>query len=136
MRDMYAASGKPGLAYTVIRPGGLGDKPSVGPRKLHLSQGDVYSSEVTREDVALVTVAALIKGKATDNTTFELNQIEGIGKAMSTLPDLPAELIHSGSTSFDGLLDGLLTDAELKKKLPDVISDFRGVGVEPPEQLA
>jgi hypothetical protein len=80
-------------------------------------------------------VAALIKGKATDNTTFELNQVEGIGKTMGSLPDLPAELIHTGSSSFDALLDGLLTDAELKKKLPDVISDFRGVGVEPIEKL-
>lgn len=135
MRDMYAASGKPALAYTVVRPGGLSDKPSGGPAKLHLSQGDVYSSEVTREDVARVTVAALIKGKATDNSTFELNQVEGITKAMASLPDLPAELIHTGKPSFDALLDGLLTDAELKKKLPDVVSDFRGVGVEPIEKL-
>jgi hypothetical protein len=120
------------LAYTVIRPGGLADKPSAGPAKLHLSRGDVYSGEVTREDVALVTVATLIKGKDTDNTTFEVNQVEGIDKTMGSLPDLPAELSHTEISSFDTLLDGLLTDAELKKKLP---GDFRGDGVEPVEKL-
>jgi hypothetical protein len=134
MRDMYTASGKPALAYTVIRPGGLADKPSAGPAKLHVSQGDVYSSEITREDVALVTVAALLKGKATDNTTFELNQVEGIGKTEKGLPDLP-ELVHTGSSSFDGLLDGLLTDVDLKIKYPAAISEYRGAGVEPIEKL-
>ena len=103
MWDLYAASGKPALGHTVIRPDGLTLEPSVGPAKLHLSQGDVYSGEVTREDAALVAmaVAALVKGKATDFTTFELNQVKGIGKAMKELPDLPSELIHNGSSSFD-----------------------------------
>jgi uncharacterized protein YbjT (DUF2867 family) len=136
MRDLYAASGKAVLGYTIIRPGGLTLEPSVGPVNLHLSQGDVYSGEVAREDVALVAVAALVKGKATDCTTFELNQVKGIGKGMKELPDLPSELIHTGSSSFDGLLDGLLTDKELKKKIPDIISDFRGLGMEPIEKLA
>jgi hypothetical protein len=39
VRDLYAASGGPGLAYTIVRPGGLNDKPSVGPEKVHVSQG-------------------------------------------------------------------------------------------------
>jgi len=134
VRDLYKEAGKHG--YTVVRPGGLGDKSSVGPSKVHVSQGDVYSSEVTREDVALVTVAALLKGKATDDVTFELNQVEGLGKAMASLPDLPSELVHAGAPTFEGLLDGLLTDEQIKKKYPDLINDFRGSGIEPVSQLA
>mmetsp|Transcript_6178 Transcript_6178/g.15511 ORF Transcript_6178/g.15511 Transcript_6178/m.15511 type:complete len:209 (-) Transcript_6178:2047-2673(-) len=132
VRDLYAAKGGPGLAYSVIRPGGLNDKPSVGSSKVHVSQGDVYSSEISREDVALVTVATLLKGTDTDFTTFELNQVEGLGKAMKSLPDLPAELVHTGANSFDGLVDGLLSDRTIKEKYPDLInSDFRGEGIPP-----
>jgi uncharacterized protein YbjT (DUF2867 family) len=135
MRDLYASSGKPGLAYAVVRPGGLSDKASAGSSKVHVSQGDVYSSEVTREDVAQVTVAALLS-RAADNATFEVNQKEGLGKCMDTLPDLPPELVHAGSSSYAGLLDGLLSDAEMKKKYPALVNDFRGAGIEPVEQLA
>jgi hypothetical protein len=122
------------VAYTIIRPGGLNEKPSVGSKLVHVSQGDVYSSEVTREDVALVTVAALLKGKATDFTTFELNQVEGLTKAMNSLPDLPPELIHAGASSYDALLDGLLTDAQMKK-YADIVSDFGGDDIIPISQL-
>lgn len=40
LRDAYTAANKPGVAYTVIRPGGLSDGASVGPSKIHISQGD------------------------------------------------------------------------------------------------
>lgn len=135
VRDLYAARGGPGLAYSVIRPGGLNDKPSVGSSMVHVSQGDVYSSEISREDVALVTVAALLKGSGTDFTTFELNQVEGLGKAMKTLPDLSPELVHAGAKSYDDLLDGLLTDTAIKEKYPNIISDFRGDGIPSTELL-
>jgi NAD(P)H-binding len=135
VRDLYAARGGPGLAYSIVRPGGLNDKPSVGSSMVHVSQGDVYSSEIPREDVALVTVATLLKGQGTDFTTFELNQVEGLGKAMKTLPDLPSELVHAGAKSFDGLLDGLLTDKSIKQKYPEIISGFRGEGVPPIDKL-
>jgi NAD(P)H-binding len=136
MRDLYKDA-PPGVAYAVIRPGGLNEKPSVGPSKVHVSQGDVYSSEVTREDVALVSVATLLKGKATDFVTFELNQVEGLGKAQNDLPDLPSELVHAGAPSFDALLDGLLTDAQMQQKYPDIVnSAFRGSGIEPISKLA
>jgi hypothetical protein len=135
VRDLYAARGGPGLAYSVIRPGGLNDKPSAGSTNIHVSQGDVYSSEISREDVALVTVAALLKGSGTDFTTLELNQIEGLGKAMKTLPDLSPELVHAGAKSYNELLEGLLTDVAIKQKYPDIISDFRGDGVPPIETL-
>jgi hypothetical protein len=135
MRDLYAASADKNLAYTVIRPGGLTDKASAGPQKLHVSQGDVYAAEITREDVALVTVAALLN-KKTDFTSFELNQIEGLGKTDGKLPDLPAQLVHSGATSFDGLLDGLVTDDAMKKNYGSIVNDFKGSGIEPVEELA
>ncbi|KAL7566025.1 hypothetical protein ACA910_011044 [Epithemia clementina (nom. ined.)] len=126
VRDAYAAANKPGVSYTIIRPGGLSDGVSVGPGKVHLSQGDVYSSEIPRIDVAQVTVAALLKGPATDFTTFELNQQEGLQKALSTLPDLDSQLIHTGKASYDALLDGLLTDADMRQKYPDLMSGFKG----------
>ena len=130
MRDLYAASPNKSLAYTVVRPGGLSDKPSKGSAVVHVSQGDVYSSEVTREDVAQVSVAALLKGKSTDFTTFELNQVDGLIKAQSSLPDSPPQLVHAGAPTFEALLDGLFTDEEIKKKYPNLISEFRGDGIE------
>jgi len=69
MRELYAGQDK--CVYCILRPGGLSDAPAEGPTKLHLSQGDIYSAEIFREDVAEVAVAALLKGSATDNTTFE-----------------------------------------------------------------
>lgn len=136
VRDLYATKGGPGLSYAVVRPGGLNDKPSVGSNKVHVSQGDVYSSEISREDVALVTVATLLKGADTDFVTFELNQVEGLGKAMKSLPDLPAELVHAGASSFDGLVDGLLSDKVIKEKYPDLInSGFSGDGIPPIDTL-
>lgn len=134
VRDLYASANEPNLSYTVIRPGGLNDKPSAGSRKVHVSQGDIYSSEISRQDVSLVTVAALLSSAA-DNTTFELNQVEGLGKAEKRLPDLPTELVHAGAPSFDALLEGLVTDADMKKKYPDIVSDFTGNGIEPVSSL-
>eukprot|EP00980_Cylindrotheca_fusiformis_P008145 scaffold1727_cov133-Cylindrotheca_fusiformis.AAC.48 len=126
VRDIYNQSSKKGLAYTILRPGGLNGRPSKGPSRIHISQGDVYSSEISREDVALVAVSALLKGVATDFTTFELNQVSGLTKAIASLPDLPAELIHTGAPSYNDLLDGLFTDAELSRKYPDIVSNFDG----------
>lgn len=133
VRDLYDQAGRSG--YAIVRPGGLNDKASVGPGKIHISQGDVYNAEISRNDVALVTVAALLKGTATDGVTFELNQVEGLNKDIKTLPDLPPELVHVGGTSFDALLDGLYTDKVLKAKYPDLINDFRGEGLPPLSQL-
>lgn len=102
---------------------------------MYVSQGDVLASEVSREDIALVTVAALLKGKATDFTTLEVNQQEGIAKAQSNLPDVPAELIHTNSPTFEGLVDGLYSDKELRAKYPQFFNNFRGDGIEPIEKL-
>lgn len=136
MRDLYSASSKsPPLSYAVIRPGGLSDKPAIGPSKLHISQGDVYSAEVSREDVAEVTVATLLKGPATNFVTMELNNAEGLIKVFDDLPDAPKELVHTGASTYGGLLDGLLTDSEMRKSHKEYMNDFRGSGVEPLESL-
>lgn len=126
VRDLYAEKGGKGQAYTIIRPGGLNGRPSKGSTKLHVSQGDVYSSEISREDVALVTVEALLKGSSTDFATFELNQVGGLIKCLTSLPDSPPELIHAGAPTFSELLDGLFTDSEMKTKYATTVSDFRG----------
>ena len=135
VRDLYSRLGGPGLAYTIIRPGGLSDKPSVGPENIHLSQGDVYSSEIPREDIANVVVAALLKGGASDFTTVEVNQIQGLTKSLGSLPDLPSELVHKGASSYSKLLDGLISDEAIKKKYPEIVSEFAGEGMQPIEKL-
>jgi hypothetical protein len=101
-----------------------------------VSQGDVYASEIGRIDVAETCVAALLKGKATDFTTLEVNLVEGLIKCQRGLPDLPKELIHAGAPSFDSLLDGLLTDAETEERYPELLNpDFRGDGLPSLETL-
>lgn len=129
MRDLYSKQSK--CSYCVVRPGGLSDAPAEGPSKIHVSQGDVYSAEITREDVAEVTLAALLKGPATDNTTFELNNIKGLSKVSKDLDEAPTELIHSGAASYDKLLDGLFSDQDMRKMYPQYINDFNGGNVEP-----
>ena len=137
MRDLYEAAPprSPPLAYAVVRPGALSDKPSRGPDVIHISQGDIYTSEIPREDLAQVTVAALLKGKDTDFCTFEVNQMEGLGKVSIDLPDAPKELVHAHALTYDELLSGLKTDAEMKSEYLDLISTFRGDEVEPIEKF-
>lgn len=129
MRDLYANQDK--CSYCVVRPGGLSDAQAEGPKNIHVSQGDVYSAEITREDVAEVTVAALLKGAATDFTTFELNQKKGLAKVSKELETPPNELVHDGANSYDALLDGLLTDAQMKSTYPQYSNDFRGDKIKP-----
>lgn len=134
IRDFYANSSGP--AYCVVRPGGLQDRPeSAGPSAVHVSQGDVYASEIGRIDVAETCVAALLKGKATDFTTLEVNLVEGLTKCQRGLPDLPPELVHAGAPSFDALLNGLLPDVDMKLNYPDLLNGFRGDGLPSLEQL-
>jgi len=129
MRDLYANQDK--CSYTVVRPGGLSDASAEGPELIHVSQGDVYSAEITRQDVAEVTVAALLKGKATDFTTFELNMKKGLNKVSKDLDTPGPELVHDGARSYDALLDGLLTDEQMKSSYPQYMNDFRGDKIKP-----
>jgi uncharacterized protein YbjT (DUF2867 family) len=140
LREAYAQPDASGLSYTIIRPGGLSNEPSKGASGVEVSQGDILSSEIGREDVAFVTVAAILKGAATDNATLEVygsggetmfGMKTGPAKLAGELPD-NAKFLHRSNT-YEGLLDGLLNDAEMKKT--GIVGDYKGKGVEPLESL-
>ncbi len=63
-----------GVPYTIVRPGGLTDKPG-GQSGVRLEQGDKGTGVIPRGDVARVCVAAL-KSAAARNRTFELYAAE------------------------------------------------------------
>lgn len=65
-----------GVAYTIIRPGGLNDKAG-GENELLFEQGDNVSGMIPRADVARVCVAALAYQEAR-NRTFELVGGDGL----------------------------------------------------------
>lgn len=131
MRDLYASSDKKSkCAYCVVRPGGLADGAPDGPSQIHVSQGDYYSAEISRADVAEISVAALLK-PSTDFTTFELNKVKGLNAVSKELPVPPDTLTHTGKSRYADLLDGLLTDDDMKMKYPVYINNFRGNGLRP-----
>lgn len=59
-----------GVPYTIIRPGGLTDKPG-GATGIRFQQGDQGMGSITRADVAAVVVASL-RDPAATNRTFEI----------------------------------------------------------------
>jgi uncharacterized protein YbjT (DUF2867 family) len=59
-----------GVAYTIVRPGGLRDGPG-GREGLRFMQGDTETGDITRADTAAVAIAALANADAT-NKTFEV----------------------------------------------------------------
>jgi hypothetical protein len=72
LRRLYAAPGlaSAGVGYTVVRPGGLTDKPPLGVSAVELNQGDDKSGRIARADVASICVECLASPAAFD-TTFE-----------------------------------------------------------------
>lgn len=64
-----------GVAYTIIRPGGLTDEPG-GQQAIQIGQGDKLSGRIARADVAEVCLQALSHPN-TVNTTFEVIGVEG-----------------------------------------------------------
>ncbi|MDG1462423.1 MAG: SDR family oxidoreductase [Gammaproteobacteria bacterium] len=58
-----------GVPYTIVRPGGLVNKPG-GKAVIVFSQGDTSAGTITREDVAMICVASLQYTSAV-NKTFE-----------------------------------------------------------------
>jgi uncharacterized protein YbjT (DUF2867 family) len=66
-----------GVAYTIIRPGGLTNGPG-GERRIVFQQGDTVSAQTTiaRADVATICVQAL-KYPEARNRTFETNAVDG-----------------------------------------------------------
>ncbi len=64
-----------GLAYTIIRPGGLTDQPG-GMAGVQVDQGDKISGIISRNDVAAAACHAL-DNITTYHTTFEIVNIPG-----------------------------------------------------------
>lgn len=58
-----------GVPYTIVRPGGLVNTPG-GEQALVFAQGDTSTGRISREDVALICIAAL-KQPGAINRTFE-----------------------------------------------------------------
>lgn len=78
-----------GIAYTVVRPGGLTDEPG-GEHAFDFLQGDAAAEgQIPRADVARAVVAALSLPEA-KNKTFEL--VSGEGPAPASLRDQFAAL--------------------------------------------
>lgn len=77
-----------GVAYTIIRPGGLIDKAGA-ENELVFDQGDDVSGTIPRADVARVCVAALLYPEAR-NRTFEL--VGGTGPTTGNLQNKFASL--------------------------------------------
>jgi uncharacterized protein YbjT (DUF2867 family) len=81
-----------GVPYTIVRPGGLTDKPG-GQHGVRLEQGDRGTGFIPRADVARVCVAAL-KSPAARNRTFELYGAQ-------TPPDMDWDAVF-GKLAADG----------------------------------
>ena len=148
VRDLYAANKKQkNSSYVVVRGGApLVNKPPVPVEELMVLQGDLYSSgvSISRTNVARMVVSALLRGKATDGTTFEVcpatrlykneeaNFLDLVGLPslhQTKDPDLPRELIHRNAHSYEGLLDGLKTDDEMQKEYGSIVTGYRGDSV-------
>lgn len=71
LRSQYAAAPAGAGSYVIVRPGGLSENASKGAGGVEVSQGDIYAAEIGREDVALVTIAALLK-PGVEGSTFEV----------------------------------------------------------------
>ncbi len=72
-----------GVAYTIVRPGGLVNEPG-GQKSIVFAQGDNETGMIPRADVARVCVAALGSPEAV-NKTFEINS--GKSTAVEDLAD-------------------------------------------------
>ena len=67
-----------GVPYTIVRPGGLVNTPG-GEFSVVFAQGDATAGRISRQDVALICVAAL-QEKAAINKTFETFSSEEPGQ--------------------------------------------------------
>ena len=148
VREQYKNSKKKNAAYVIVRGAApLVNKPPVPVQDVMVLQGDLYSSgeSISRVNVARMVVAALLKGKATDFTTFEVCpatrlykndeanflDLAGLPSLHQTdRPDLPKELVHKNADSYEELLDGLLTDKQMEK-YKTIVTGYRGQGVPP-----
>jgi len=108
-----------GLGYTIIRPGGLTNEPSVGASELELNQGDDKSGRLSRLDVGNLCVESLLSKDAFD-TTFECYEaatakpVESVGLS-NLLKSRDATAYVSGrerrGAEWQSLLRGLQADS-------------------------
>ena len=82
--DSYTS--RKGVAYSIVRPGGLNDKWPPGARPI-FSQGDVAVGRINRKDVASVLVDVLSTQEALGKT-FEVIGLAGYPPAGSIAPAL------------------------------------------------
>lgn len=137
LRDVYSTVSPDTSSYVIVRPGGLADGPAEGASALTLSQGDILSGEVSREDVANVVVSSLLNTKDRD-VTLELNNSKGMSKSipkdLTLSKDDETKLTHTAD-SYDRLVEGLYSDREMGELFASVVSDYKGTKVEPLDKL-
>mmetsp|Transcript_20590 Transcript_20590/g.50592 ORF Transcript_20590/g.50592 Transcript_20590/m.50592 type:complete len:152 (+) Transcript_20590:708-1163(+) len=113
--------------YTIVRPGGLKDGEAKGLDKMLVAQGDTIFGEITRADLAEVSVAAVFAPQ-THGTTFEVFNQEGAkplakdyekdpyfvsGKHTTTKPFNPEKIIKGkNEEAVSELFSGLKKDTE------------------------
>lgn len=117
--DALRASGVP---FAIVRPVALTEEPGAMP--LVLDQGDTLKGKVSREDIADLCVALLGLPAAAD-TTFEVG---------STVPFSQPWEGNPSAQSRDW--EGLLRDADLKKRVTGKTVDGRYLGREPEPEPA
>ena len=113
------------LGYTIVRPGGLTEDPSLGVEAVELNQGDEKSGRIARADVAAVCVESIF-AKDAARATLEVyykdtgKPLAEVGlsnifkmKRKSEEMGAPVRYEKRGST-WAALFKGLVPDAELK----------------------
>ena len=92
-----------GLSYTVVRPGGLTEDPSLeSVEGLELNQGDTKSGRIARADVANICVEALLYPELTSRTTFECYYAD----TGAPLASVGVSNIFKQKTDKDGFVSG------------------------------
>ena len=105
LKEIYAAANDPSLSYVIIRPGGLMDGAAAGPAGVQLNQGDTWSGEINRSDVAEAALAAALSPSIQKSVTFEMYGKEGKGPLEGRF-NKPSGYEVSGN-SYDEMLKAL-----------------------------
>jgi len=116
------------LNYVIIRPGSYSEEPA-SAKSLLISQGDIATGEISREDVAFVTVTALLSQKV-NRATIEVFGNRGGGVKMLTSlksrDDARKEFVQEVKKEGDygNFFDKgvIYTDVEMAKM--DVVSSY------------
>ncbi|CAM9467773.1 unnamed protein product [Choristocarpus tenellus] len=106
LEQVYAGAPK-GIAFTIIRPGGLTDGPAKG---MELNQGDTIGGTISRADLAEVAVEAALS-EAAEDTAFEVFDGSTRGPLQKNFPVVSG--YEHKADNYPGLFDGLKTDIGL-----------------------